>query len=533
MPLIEWQNDRIASLSLHCPIAAPRSLTPTAMKRTDARKPESGHASRSNQPFFDAKAATAFFASDQSVQRNPFFQRPASTSVPIQAKLTVGAVGDKYEQEADRVASSVVDQINRPAGPQGGDQPAAQRLGGEEEVQMQRSPDALQRVEQEEELQMKPIADTIQRMGPAEEEELQMKPDWLQRETDPEEEDELQMKPMPETIQRKGMEEDELQMKGAIAPQVTTQGGDVSSNLEASIQQARGGGQAIAENVRTPLEQAFGADFSGVRVHTDSRSNQLNQSIQAKAFTTGQDVFFRQGAYEPGSRSGQELIAHELTHVVQQGGEVVQAKKGMSSLSSNCIADSVIQPMRGKDGTHLPNLHQLNEALRKLSPEITGISLDMLETSGANLNLLNIAIDRSPAQLYDSMKRREVLDLLKLPLANLVNTHAATYIYDTHGDKHFPGGPAGTKFTAGRATVNPLLENLIIPEIGRIRRNAKGRDQSYYLTTGGNAHSGRSDITIQVDFTFSSDTVTYHGYPDSGVTRYVLSRTKNGEPIGL
>nr|MCM0593799.1 DUF4157 domain-containing protein [Gloeotrichia echinulata DEX184] len=68
---------------------------------------------------------------------------------------------------------------------------------------------------------------------------------------------------------------------------------------------------------------AFGADFSGVKVHTDGQSDQLNRSIQARAFTTGQDVFFRQGEYNPGSRGGQELIAHELTHVVQQNGGAV------------------------------------------------------------------------------------------------------------------------------------------------------------------------------------------------------------------
>ncbi|MGD1908340.1 MAG: DUF4157 domain-containing protein [Leptolyngbyaceae cyanobacterium] len=66
------------------------------------------------------------------------------------------------------------------------------------------------------------------------------------------------------------------------------------------------------------MGQAMGADFSGVKVHTDSQSDQLNESIQAKAFTTGQDVFFRQGEYAPNSTAGQELIAHELTHVVQQ-----------------------------------------------------------------------------------------------------------------------------------------------------------------------------------------------------------------------
>jgi hypothetical protein len=74
------------------------------------------------------------------------------------------------------------------------------------------------------------------------------------------------------------------------------------------------------------MEGAFGADFSGVKVHTDSKSHELNQSIQARAFTTGQDIFFRQGEYNPGSRPGQELLAHELTHVVQQNGSAVSKK---------------------------------------------------------------------------------------------------------------------------------------------------------------------------------------------------------------
>ena len=72
------------------------------------------------------------------------------------------------------------------------------------------------------------------------------------------------------------------------------------------------------------MVSAMGADFSGVKVHTDAKSDKLNKSIQAKAFTTGRDVFFRQGEYNPGSQGGQELIAHELTHVVQQSGGAVQ-----------------------------------------------------------------------------------------------------------------------------------------------------------------------------------------------------------------
>jgi hypothetical protein len=83
----------------------------------------------------------------------------------------------------------------------------------------------------------------------------------------------------------------------------------------------------LAENLQRSMGKAMGADFSGVKVHTDSQSDQLNKSIQARAFTTGQDVFFRQGEYNPGSRGGQELLAHELTHVVQQNGHTVQRQK--------------------------------------------------------------------------------------------------------------------------------------------------------------------------------------------------------------
>ncbi|ELS32850.1 hypothetical protein Pse7429DRAFT_1276 [Pseudanabaena biceps PCC 7429] len=109
-------------------------------------------------------------------------------------------------------------------------------------------------------------------------------------------------------------------MRSLLQRRGTLDGGEAEPDLEASIQTARGGGQSLDPHLQTKMGQAMGADFSSVRVHTDSRSDQLNKSIQAKAFTTGQDVFFRQGAYNPSSKGGQELIAHELTHVVQQNG---------------------------------------------------------------------------------------------------------------------------------------------------------------------------------------------------------------------
>ena len=70
------------------------------------------------------------------------------------------------------------------------------------------------------------------------------------------------------------------------------------------------------------MEAAFNTDFSGVRVHADARANALNASIQARAFTVGQDVFFAGNEYRPATRRGSEVLAHELTHVVQQTGRI-------------------------------------------------------------------------------------------------------------------------------------------------------------------------------------------------------------------
>ena len=157
-------------------------------------------------------------------------------STGIQAKMTVGPSGDKYEQEADQVAKRVLGQM---------------KGAGEQ------------------------------------------------------------------SVQRQGMEEEELQMK-SLQPQIGMEGGDVSDEVQSSINGSRGSGKSIEENVRSSMENAFGADFSDVRIHLGAESTALNDSMNARAFTTGNDIFFRQGEYTPGSSSGKEILAHELTHVVQQ-----------------------------------------------------------------------------------------------------------------------------------------------------------------------------------------------------------------------
>jgi hypothetical protein len=99
----------------------------------------------------------------------------------------------------------------------------------------------------------------------------------------------------------------------------------------ARINRERGGGQQLEEGLREQMESTFGYDLSGVRVHASPEADGLSEEMGAKAFTTGQDIFFRQDAYDPHSSGGQELIAHELTHVVQQGtGAVRNDSNGMT-----------------------------------------------------------------------------------------------------------------------------------------------------------------------------------------------------------
>ena len=105
---------------------------------------------------------------------------------------------------------------------------------------------------------------------------------------------------------------------------------DAGRAVEQRIRDSRGQGSALPAEARAFMEPRFGRDFSQVTVHADAQADQLNRQLSARAFTTGRDIYFRQGAYAPGSPAGQKLLAHELTHVVQQGaaGGRIQRENG-------------------------------------------------------------------------------------------------------------------------------------------------------------------------------------------------------------
>ncbi|MDC8005367.1 DUF4157 domain-containing protein [Aureisphaera galaxeae] len=122
--------------------------------------------------------------------------------------------------------------------------------------------------------------------------------------------------------------EEELQKKSlseSITPWVqkralsSSSEGTASDAVTQQIQSSKGGGSAMDTGTRSFMESQFGNDFSNVRIHTGSEAIQLSQDLNAKAFTVGNDVYFNEGKYNPNTRQGKHLLAHELTHVVQQG----------------------------------------------------------------------------------------------------------------------------------------------------------------------------------------------------------------------
>ncbi len=222
---------------------------------------------------------------NQAVQRLLAEGRlPMAGGGVIQAKLTVGEPDDAYEQEADDVAKQVMTM------------PDVQKMGEMEEEDM---------------LQGK----MIQRIGEEEEEELQLKP--IQRME--EEDEELMMKPAND-IQRMGEMEEEEMLQGKLIQREGAGVPEVTEDLENTINSKQGNGQSMSNESQDFFSSRMGQDFSNVNIHTGAEADTLNRQINARAFTTGSDIFFRDGEYNPNSSSGQELLAHELTHVVQQGG---------------------------------------------------------------------------------------------------------------------------------------------------------------------------------------------------------------------
>jgi hypothetical protein len=116
---------------------------------------------------------------------------------------------------------------------------------------------------------------------------------------------------------------------------------EVTPDLEQRLQHSRGSGQQLPQETQEFMSYGFGTDFSAVRVHTDSEAIQMNRALKSHAFTCGTDIFFSAGRYNPKSVEGKGILAHELTHVIQQlGFRSMQVPRSINVNGSIGIAPS-------------------------------------------------------------------------------------------------------------------------------------------------------------------------------------------------
>jgi hypothetical protein len=153
------------------------------------------------------------------------------------------------------------------------------------------------------------------------------------------------------SIQRQASPEENLQAQFIQQRGDKIASDNTSPDLASGINSTRGSGQPLEPGLQRSTGQAMDADFSGMRVHPDAQSNQVNESIQATALTTEQDVFLGQGAYESENGGGQELLTHELPHGEQQMNQKVQrshernnqsiGEKHLDGIQKNAVKDTV------------------------------------------------------------------------------------------------------------------------------------------------------------------------------------------------
>ena len=282
--------------------------------------------------------------SDQkSCFKQDFSRVSVSTlSVPvIQPKLVVGQPDDRYEQEADQVAEQVM-LMPEPGTvpgldcPSGAAQPLSiQRLKSDSTKKLQRQVEESEESEEEETVQAKFLPSlSIQPLNSGSGERIQRQADELQ-EAQADEEEPIQAKflsSLPihslnssgERLQRQVDElqeakpEEEEEEEAVQAKGVSHRLPTVASDLASRLKTSRGGGQPLPASTRKFMESRFNYDFSQVRVHTDGQAHQLARGLNAQAFTFKQDVYFGAGYYQPHTSSGKRLLAHELTHTIQQ-----------------------------------------------------------------------------------------------------------------------------------------------------------------------------------------------------------------------
>src|SRR5690242_3625088 len=150
--------------------------------------------------------------------------------------------------------------------------------------------------------------------------------------------DKVMRMPEQKFIQRKcaHCEEEERAQRKSLAPFIQKKAIEnnsaVSDSISNQIQSTKGSGNAMPDATKSFMENRFTTDFSNVKIHTGNYATQLSNQLNAQAFTIGNDIYFNEGKYQPESTDGKRLLAHELTHTIQQSNHI-QRQSGSGAMT--------------------------------------------------------------------------------------------------------------------------------------------------------------------------------------------------------
>ncbi|KAA6439398.1 DUF4157 domain-containing protein [Dyadobacter flavalbus] len=349
-----------------------------------AKNPETGSKS-AGKPFFDKNGKDSFFSS-KSRSAESFF--PA-----VQTRLKIGEPGDKYEKEADAVAGSVVQKMAQEKvetsvhARKKGIQRKCTDCASEEKVSRKENPKG----EQDKDLHRKTAGiapfTAIHRASDQAEKGKANEKESVKRKLAKEEEPaihKLKDRDQEEKVAKKADTEKEVKRRIKPAEENVQKKASGSTaapkdGLEEKLNASKGSGSVLPAGIRSRMETSMGADLSGVRIHTGSKAAEMSESVNAQAFTYGHNIYFNQGKYNPDSTEGQHLLAHELTHTLQQEGGV--QRKIKSGADSGFAMSQT--PVIASGHTGMPHIQRdlLNDAWKATGGQLVDAAGEVLEFS--------------------------------------------------------------------------------------------------------------------------------------------------------
>lgn len=303
------------------------------------------------------KSSTTTSATATHAANRPFFPKtgdggfftPSSSTVApfVQMKMEVNKPGDKLEQEADKMAGKVM-RMPSPA--------------STEKKNQGQTDEKLQRKEKEKEEKIQRAAIPEEKIAKKEEEKIQKAPE----------------------------KEEKLQRKDGDGTPA------IGSNTQSAIQNKTTSGQPISSDVRGYMEPRFNADFSNVRIHSDTESAGLSNQLSARAFTYKNHIFFSRDQYQPGTSEGKQLLAHELTHTIQQGHAVQRSPQVTTTATS-----PLIQRLGIRDALdYFADKANLIPGFRMLTLLLGFNPINMRSTVRSAANLLRALIELIPGGAF-------------------------------------------------------------------------------------------------------------------------------------